>query len=207
MERFQGPPLPYAHEMLGARSWHEWAHVADAAGWVPCNIPQERLAGLKTSFAEAIEETIAEAPHAIRTAAAKDLIALAAERAPGEALTELLLKRMPDYRANLVARRFMSRSEAETYVRHNIRTLRPEYPAKQLWRMLMRYLYEFQYLGPALGLSAIPDPYAYFVHSTSFYQDFLASGVLDEKRFAELSEAVARLCSCYEVDETRFRAA
>ncbi len=96
MERFQGPPLPYAHEMLGARSWHEWAHVADAAGWVPCNISQERLAGLKTSFAEAIEETIAEAPHAIRAAAAKDLLALAAERAPGVALTELLLKRMPD---------------------------------------------------------------------------------------------------------------
>ncbi len=207
MERFQGPPLPYAHEMLGARSWHEWAHAADAAGWVPCSISEEGLAGLKASFAEAIEDTIAEAPHTLRAAAAKDLLALAAERAPGEALTELLLKRMPDYRANLVARRFMSTSEAETYVRHNIRTLRPDYPARQLWRMLIRYLYEFQYLGPALGLTAIPDPYAYFVHSTSFYQDFLASGVLDEKRFAELSEAVARICSCYEVDETRFRAA
>ncbi len=121
------------------------------------------------------------------------------------ALTRILLSRMPDYRANLVARRFMSDAERETYVRHNIRTLRPEYARPRLWRMLVRYLYEYQYLGPGLGLSAVPDPRAYFVHSTWFDVDFLAAGVLDEARFDTLAEAVASLCACYAVDDTRFR--
>ena len=172
-----------------------------------CDVSEESFAELMAAFAEAVENTIADAPHSIRAAAGDDLRALAGEHAPGMTLAELLVKRMPDYRANLVARRFMSASEAETYVRHNIRTLRPDYTPRQLWRMLIRYLYEYQYLGPALGLTAIHDPYAYFVYSTSFYEDFLAPGVLDQKGFSGLSEAVARLCSCYSVDEDRFRAA
>ena len=31
MERLAGPPLPYARHMLGARTAHEWAHLADRA--------------------------------------------------------------------------------------------------------------------------------------------------------------------------------
>ncbi len=78
MERFQGPSLPFAREMLGARSWHEWGHAADEAGWVPRGVSEESFAELTGAFAEAIEDTIAEAPHALRAAAAKDLLALAA---------------------------------------------------------------------------------------------------------------------------------
>jgi hypothetical protein len=111
---------------------------------------------------------------------------------------------MPDYRANLVARRFMSEHERETYVRHNVRTLRPEYPAARLWRMLVRYLYEYQYLGPGLGSHAIADPRSWLAQSTWFDADFFASGALDEPRFDALAEAVARLCACYAVDESRF---
>lgn len=70
------------------------------------------------------------------------------------ALTRLLLTRMPDYQANLIARRFLSVAEHETYVRHNVRTLRAQYPPARLWRMLIRYLYEYQYLG----FSAVGDP-------------------------------------------------
>jgi hypothetical protein len=205
MERLHGPSLPWARAMLGARTWHEWGHLADAAGWVPRTAAPERFAELRAAFAAEMEATIAAAPAAVRDAAAPDLAELARGTSAGKALTRLLLTRMPDYRTNLVARRFMTEGERETYVRHNVRTLRPEYGPAERWRMLVRYLYEYQYLAPALGLTAIEDPRAYFVHSTWFEHDFLASGVLDERRFDALAGHVARLCACYAVDETRFR--
>jgi hypothetical protein len=72
--------------------------------------------------------------------------------------------------------------------------------------MLVRYLYEYQYLRPALGLTAIDDPRGYFVDSTWFGADFFASGILEERRFDVLADAVGRLCGCYAVDDSRFRA-
>ena len=114
---------------------------------------------------------------------------------------------MPDYRANLVARRVpRAPAERETYVRHNVRTLRAEYPPPLLWRMLVRYLFEYQYLGPALGLT--PDRRTRArssSHSTWFADDFLATGILDERRFDALAAAVARLCACHAVDGSRLR--
>jgi hypothetical protein len=71
--------------------------------------------------------------------------------------------------------------------------------------MLIRYLVEYQYLRPHLGLTLIPDARAYFVASTWFDADFLHNGVLDDARFAALVAAVGRLCECYAVDERRFR--
>jgi hypothetical protein len=205
MERLTGPPLPYARAMLGARTAHEWAHLADAAGWVPRSAPQERFAALKAALADALDEAIAAAPTDVRAHTRADLAALGADASPGTGLTRILLTRMPDYRANLVARRFMSLDERETYVRHNIRTLRPFYPRAHLWRMLVRYLYEYQYLGPSLRLSDIADPHAFFLDSTFFRDDFLASGVLDAPRFEGLAAGVAQLCASYAVDESRFR--
>ncbi|MFQ5668757.1 MAG: hypothetical protein ACE5I7_20345 [Candidatus Binatia bacterium] len=108
---------------------------------------------------------------------------------------------MPDYQANLLGRRFLSLTEQETYVRHNIRTLREHYAEAQLWRMLIRYLAEYQYLA----FSAVPDPRAFFLHSTWFEDDFFASGILDDAGFDALTAAVARLCATYAVDEKRFR--
>jgi hypothetical protein len=205
MERLHGPPLPYARAMLGARTWHEWGHLADTAGWVPRRVSRERFAEAKAALAAGLEETVARAPDPVRAGAAADLADLAGGKPAGAALVALLLTRMPDYRANLVARRFMSLAERETYVRHNVRTLRPEYPPARIWRMLVRYLYEYQYLGPALGLTAIADPLGWFVDGTWFDQDFVASGVLDPERFEALARAVGEICACYEVDGSRFR--
>jgi len=205
MERLQGPALPYAAAMLGARAWHEWAHAADAAGWIPLTVTPQRHAELTAALADGLEAMVAAAPNAIRSVTAGDLEKLTGDKTAGAALAELLVKRMPDYRANLLARRFMSMEERETYVRHNIRTLGPEYRPAQLWRMLIRYLYEFQYLDPASGLTTMHDPSAYFIYSTGFYHDFFAAGVIDEKRFRELAGDVSRLCACYAVDEARFR--
>jgi hypothetical protein len=201
IERLRGPALPYARAMLGARTVHEWAHLAVDTGWVPLAAPA-RLAEIAAEIAAELEAAIATAPAAIRTLTAVDVDELASGGMPaGVVLARLLLARMPDYQANLVAMRFLDEAERETYVRHNVRTLRPLYPPGQLWRLLIRYLYEYQYLG----FSAVTDARAFFVGSTWLDADFFATGALDEARFDRLTAAVARLCACYAVDESRFR--
>ncbi len=202
MERLHGPALPYARAMLGARTAHEWSHLVADAGWVPLAVAGERLAELQARFAAELESVVAAAPEPIRRIAAADLEEIAGTYPASAALARLLLERVPDYQANLVAMRFLDESERETYVRHNVRTLRPFYSAPRVWRMLIRYLYEYQYLR----FSAVTDPAAFFVRSTWFDEDFFATGILDARRFDALTEAVAALCACWAVDERRFRA-
>ena len=66
--------------------------------------------------------------------------------------------------------------------------------------MLVRYLYEFQYLR----FSAVADRRTFFLRSTWFDADFIDRGVLDEATFDALTAAVAGICDCYAVDESRF---
>jgi hypothetical protein len=205
MERLLGPPLPYEHAMLGARTVHEWTHLADAAGWVPRTVTDEHWKELEAVLATEIDAAIGSAPEAIRAHTAADLRELSAAGSPGLGLVGVLLTRMPDYRANLVARRFMTEAERETYVRHNIRSLGPSYPRERLWRMLIRYLYEYQYLGSHLALTAMEDPRGYFVDGTGFGREFFESRVLDEAAFERMSNGVARMCGCWTVEESRFR--
>jgi hypothetical protein len=202
IERLQSPALPYARAMLGARAVHEWAHLAVQAGWVPSRVTTDRLGALAHDLAEQLERVIADAPSATRQQTARDLTALqTAATTPGTALVHILMARMPDYQANLLLQRFSKEIERETYVRQNIRTLRPEYTPDQLWRMLARYLMEFQYLR----FSAVTDPRTFFLTSTWFDSDFLASGIFDDSQFDGLTAAVARICATYAVDESRFR--
>jgi hypothetical protein len=205
IERMLGPALPYARLMLAARTAHEWAHLADAAGWVPRVVPDAEWRVRRADVAAALEAAVRDAPAAVPEETAADLRALAAERPLGEALVRVLVTRLPDYRANLIARHLLTPAERETYVRHNVRTLRHEYAPGQRWRLLLRYLFEYQYLLPALGMSAVPDPREFFVTSTWFDQDFVAANILDPAGFAALATAVGRLCTAYAVDETRLR--
>ncbi len=199
MERLQSPALPYARAMLGARTVHEWTHIAVDAGWVPQAL---QAAELVAALADELDAVVAAAPLAIRARTQPDLQTLATAGTPGTALTRILLTRMPDYQANLLACRFLDLAERETYIRHNIRTLHGLYAPAQLWRMLIRYLSEYQYLT----FSAVAAPVEFFLRSTWFDADFIASGILDAERFASLTRAVARICATYRVDETRFRA-
>lgn len=202
MERLSGPALPYARAMLGARTIHEWAHLAVDAGWVPCAAGEAAFAERSRAFAEAFRDVIAAAPPALRAFTAADLADLAGGRDPGEALVRLFLARVSDFQANLLAQRFLDRGEIETYVRHNIRTLRFVHPPTQLFRMLVRYLFELQYLR----FSEVPDPKTFLVRSTWFDSDFFGTGLLDAKRFERLAQCAATLCDCYAVDESRFNA-
>jgi hypothetical protein len=152
-------------------------------------------------LAETLAEVIAGLPPAMRTLTAADLAAIGSP-SPTEGLAQTFLARLPDYQANLLAQRFLDRAEIETYVRHNIRTLRFSHAPPQLFRMLIRYLFELQYLG----FSAVVDARTFFVRSTWFDADFFATGVLDAARFGELAEHAAAICACYAVDESRFNA-
>jgi hypothetical protein len=66
--------------------------------------------------------------------------------------------------------------------------------------MLVRYLYEYQYLA----FSAVADARTYFLRSTGFDRDLLGRGVLDDASFDRLTASVAAVCACYAVDERWF---
>jgi hypothetical protein len=187
--------------MLGARTVHEWAHLAVDAGWVPRVASDAEFDERQAQLAALLAGVIAELPSALRAMTARDLVDVGADAAPAEGLVRLFLARMSDWQSNLLARRFLDDHEMETYVRHNIRTLRPSYPPPQLFRMLVRYLFEYQYLA----LSAVADPTTFLMRSTWFDADFVANGVLDARRFGELTAAGAALCASYAVDASRFR--
>ncbi|MEO8603651.1 MAG: hypothetical protein ABI629_13845, partial [bacterium] len=194
-ERRNAPALPFAHAMLGARAVHEWAHRAVDAGAVPRCVDTEEYDRRQAILATQLEEVIAAAPAAIRATAQADLDALCASEAcpPGTALARLIGRRMDDWRANLFAQPLLDEAERESYVRQNVRTLRGEYPPARRWRLLIRYLYEYQYLR----FSAVEDRRGFFFTSTWFDADFLATGILDAARFDTLAAAVTALCDCY----------
>ena len=202
MERLSGPDLPYARAMLGARTIHEWAHLAVDAGWVPCAVDGATFESRRRALAAELEDAVAAMPPALRAFTAPDLASLAHGRPAGDALTELFSTRISDYQANLLAQRFLDRTEIETYVRHNIRTLRFDYAPTQLLRMLVRYLFELQYLR----FSEVPDAKTFLVRSTWFDGDVFGTGLLSPQRFVALAECARALCDCYAVDESRFNA-
>jgi hypothetical protein len=201
IERLAAPALPYARAMLGARTAHEWAHLAVDAGMVPRSVDESRWGELLEALATRLDEAIARAARPLRDRTAADLRLLARDGRAGRALAEILASRLPDYQANLLAFRFLDTVEREAYVRQNIRPLGREYQPAQLWRQLVRALYEYQYLG----FSAVPDGRAYFLAHTWFARDFLACGALDEESFDTLAAAAHALCAAHAIDPSRIR--
>src|SRR5262249_39186554 len=127
MERLLAPGIPYARDMLGARTVHEWAHRAADAGWVPRSVDEGRWRELTGAFAEQLERLLAAAPRHARELAPAGVGGARDARAAGAFLCEAFLSRLPDYQANLVADHFWSPAEREAYVLQNIRPLRAEY--------------------------------------------------------------------------------
>ena len=102
---------------------------------------------------------------------------------------------------NLLGFPFLSLAERESYVRQNVRPLAREYRPEQLWRQLVRTLYEYQYLS----FSRVPDRRRFFLGTTRVEHDFFACGVLDGGRFDALCEAARALCAAHAVDAARVR--
>ncbi len=200
IERLLGPEVPYARAMLGARTAHEWAHLAVDAGWVPRHVTDTQWASLCQGLTDRLDATVASLPRATRETMDADIAALGGSGATGRSLLEIFERRLPDLQANLLAARYQTDVERETYVRHNIRPLRRDYPPPRRLRMLVRYLFEMQYLR----LSEMEDPRTYFLETTWFEADFFETGILDEAGLDALDAAAAELCRAHEVDESHF---
>jgi hypothetical protein len=200
IERRRCPALPYAREMVGARTWHEWAHLAVDGGAVPRTAGDRRWEELERAFAAVLDEVVQRAPRAVKAATASDLERLTGPGSAGARLVRLFETRLPDYRANLLACRFMTLPERETYVRQNVRALSREYAADQLWRRLVRLLYEAQYLT----FSAIADRRAYLLDTTWLRDDYLVTRLLGERDLDALLEAAGTLCEAHAVEAARF---
>jgi len=205
IERTVGRQPPYARAMLGARALHEWSHVADAAGWIGQSIDDGEMESRRKLLEVELEAVVGECASEAHDELASDLAGLVRGRSVGAALADVLLARLPDYRANLLARLLMTEAERETYARHNVRALRSEYSSSQAWRKLLRYLFEVQYLLPALGLTTLEDPVGYFFDTTGFPAEFFGRGILSRQQFDSLVRAVARVCAGYAVDAARVR--
>ncbi len=200
--RLWEPSPPFERLMLAARTIHEWGHLAAESGWiaVPPGTKAKRKA-LRGEL-EALLETIhAEAPPAVRAIAAREVGALVEKSGSvGKALVRGLLVRIEDYQSNLLARRYLSRDEMDTYVRNNVSAHLDEYSPEAVFGQLTRHAYEIQYLR----LSRVTEPLPWFYSCTWFEQRFIQSGILTRDRFEELVELIAKISDCFEIDETMF---
>lgn len=188
---------PYHRFLLGARTLHEWGHLAADAGWV--RVPDARrdeLERVQRELAKQLDAIIASAPPALASIGRREVELL---RSEGFTLADMPMKRMGDYQANLLARRYLSTPEMESYIRANIKSHHQERVGPYL--LLTRYAYELQYLK----LSRMADPLAYFFGSTWFGEHFVERGVVTREAALELFDTVGALCACFEVDESAFR--
>ena len=199
MNRLKEPSPPFERWMLAARTVHEWGHLAVDAGIV--RVPDDRRPELAEAQGRAREELaaiIADAPPPLREVAEREAAMLGGDSA-ADALFATLMGRMEDYRANVLARRFLSAEEMETYARANVVTLAQEANVGP-WLKLVRHAYEFQYLR----LGGVSDPFEYFTQSVWFRQHFEEAGLVPAARARALFEAVTRVCECYAIDGTAF---
>lgn len=199
MNRLKEPSPPFERWMLAARTIHEWGHLAVDAGVV--RVPQERLADFAEAQGrarEALDAVIADAAPPLRDVAQREAAMLGGDSV-AEALFATLMGRMEDYRANVLARRFLSAEEMETYARANVVSLAQEAHVGP-WLKLVRHAYEFQYLR----LGGLDDPFEYFTESLWFHQHFADAGVVSADRARVLFDAVAAVCACYRIDEEAF---
>jgi hypothetical protein len=198
MNRLAEVAAPYERLMLGARTVHEWAHLAVDAGLV--RVPREEQGKHSLAlraFSELADDIARDAPAELREVVRQEARSAGCVSL-GEVLLGRILGRMPDYQANVLARRLLEPDEMETYIRQQTTTLAQENLGP--YSQLGRYAYEMQYLG----LGRVPDAMGYVLASTWFVEQFVEPGILTLERFGALSAAVARICACYRVDESAF---
>ncbi len=200
--RLWQPTPPYERLMLAARTVHEWGHLAAESGWViiPEEQQQKRQA-LEQSLVTLFDQIHADIPINVQTQIASEVTRLQAETGSlGQTLLKRMLVRIEDYMANLVAARFLSADEMDTYVRNNVHCHLQDYSSQGLYMQLIRQAYEFQYLH----LSRIENPLEWFYHSTWFVEYFVDNGIISKTLFEQLTQVVGAICRCYVVDESKF---
>ncbi len=200
--RLWEPSPPYERFMLAARTVHEWTHLAAESGWIL--IPPATRSEWKTlteELAELFDEIYAVAPTAVRNQTARELTGLKEESDRlGQAVLKRMLHRSEDFLCNLLAQRFLSLDEMDTYVRNNVYSHWEDDTSGGAYVQLGRQAYEFQYLR----LSRIEDPMSWFLKSTWFTERFIQPGIISEASFERLITKVTQICDCYQIDESKF---
>lgn len=195
MHRTREPAAPYERLMLAARTVHEWAHLAVDAGLV-C-VPESRQsehARAVLAFTDALADIVKNAPPELAEVAEHER-ALTGSESLAVGLRDVVLGRMPDYLANLLARRVLDPLEMETYVRQQVTSLAQENLGP--FGQIARHAFELQYLS----LGSLADPMGYFLDTTWFADTFIAGGIVTRARFEALVEAMARISACVAIDE------
>jgi hypothetical protein len=97
--RLWEPSPPFERLMLGARTIHEWGHLAAESGWVV--IPQNRLAerqALTERLARLFDQVLAGASGAVRRLTRDEDARLSARHGSfGQGLSAAMLRRIEDY--------------------------------------------------------------------------------------------------------------
>lgn len=202
--RLQEPSPPFERLMLGARTLHEWGHLAAESGWIGVQEANKtHYDECRAALVACLEGLHASASATVRAATAMEMEHLRASSQSGNPfrfLVKLMITRSEDYQANLLAQRFLRPAEMETYLRHNVYSLVTETDTTGVYARLLRYAYQFQYLR----LSRIDHPLAFFLSSTWFPEEYFRRGILNEAQFQELLDRVGDLCDCYTIDESKF---
>ena len=200
--RLWEPSPPFERLMLGARTIHEWGHLAAESGWVM--IPEERAEERKAltgKLADLFNQVPQSASPAIQRLVNPEAQRLTQKHGSfGQGLLAAMLRRIEDYMANLVARQFLSADEMDTYVRNNVASRVTEYAPEKIYLQLIRLVYEYQYLS----LSRIQSPLKWFCDSTWVDPLFVARGAITRQQFDEILETVSGICDCYQVDDSQF---
>jgi hypothetical protein len=193
---------PYERLMLGARTIHEWGHLAAYSGWV--RVPEERnneREELNRRLVSLFEVIHQQASERVRDYVYREVEQLSTQSVSlGQALLNAMLVRVEDFMSNLLAQRYLSPDEMDTYVRNNVCCHLEEYRSGAIYMQLVRQAYEFQYLR----LSRIENPMEWFMKSTWFGEHFIRKGIITDTLFEELVDVVGAICDCYEVDESKF---
>ena len=191
---------PYHRELLAARVVHEWGHLVHEAGLVRVPEESERQYNVGLSFLNMRWEAILEQmPARLAEDVKEELETFGADPArPEQALTNVLLTRIPDFAANLFFLRYLRPAEAKTYLLANVRHHLNEDlgPLAQL----TRYALEIWYLG----LAGFSNPIPHFVETTYFDGYFIKTEVCNQRLLSELHSSMERLITSYQVDESAF---
>ncbi len=197
------PAPPLWRWLLAARAAHEWAHLAEDAGWVA--VPEHRREEHASALKEvdgAFQRIIDGAAPVFAAVAAGEASksGAAAGASPAATFTRMVFARVGDWRANLLAREILPPEELWAYARQNARThaqsgLGP-------FAQLARHAIEVHYLA----LAGAEDPAGALFASTFFADHFVAAGLADEARVRELFAASGRALACWEIDRSRFAA-
>lgn len=194
-EALREPAPPFHRWLVGARSIHEWAHLAEDSHLV--RVPPGAEADFTASRAAldaAFARVVGASPLALELARQEVGLAGASADEVGTAIGGVAMARTGDWLSNVLARAYLPPEEMEAYVRVNVRSHARD--GLGPFAQLARYVYEYQYLS----LSRVGDPHAYFMATIPFRQFFELPGLCDEASFVSLTGALATVYRHFAVD-------